>query len=424
MKRIMAGLFLFLGLALNSYSLTFEDYWSQVQQHNPHLNQAKTLWQADEEKAHYLGLWPNPMIKASILNLPINELNFDRTPMSGKQLMLTQDIPWWQAPLQGEIARAQVNVAQANYEKTLWELRKQSLHAYYALWYDREEERILNHELLLYQKMASIARAKYERGNGLEQDVLRAQLEEQLLQHRLLMNASRQVADQQMFIALLGDGENPLKYEEKLNAPQVTHLMLSQVVATGLRQNPELDQLRSIVKLKEKEATRAATTWIPTLEISGYYTWRENVTGDPVKGEDFVGAAVGLKLPLLFPLRETAQAQAGRLALQAAQKGLADATNNITAQLQAIVAKLEQLEASYQLYQHEIIPQVQATVTSSLSAYQTGKSDFLTVVNNESLLIQQELDGRAVALDYMQAVGSLEALVKESLLYQETKAHE
>jgi outer membrane protein TolC len=62
------------------------------------------------------------------------------------------------------------------------------------------------------------------------------------------------------------------------------------------------------------------------------------------------------------------------------------------------------------MYEQGVIPQSAASLESALAGYQTGKVDFLTLINNLMILLNQEMDYYRELSSQVKAVARLEEL--------------
>ena len=62
-------------------------------QNNPEIIGLRKAAAAARVRVPQAGTLPDPMVKLGVMNLPVNSFRFDREPMTGKQIMLTQRLP-------------------------------------------------------------------------------------------------------------------------------------------------------------------------------------------------------------------------------------------------------------------------------------------------------------------------------------------
>jgi outer membrane protein, heavy metal efflux system len=384
-------------------------------ENNSAVQAAHASWQAYEAQATQQGWWPNPKLKMSFMNLPGGEWNFSRTPMSGKQLMLMQKIPFWKAPLRGGAGAAKARAAQAQWQSKRWEIRQTVTQMVVQLMYLQEAQQILQKHQKLIQRLAKVARVKYEGGRGLEQDVLRAEVELALLDNQLLeINEKQHTAHAKLKALLSRSQDLAISIEDKIRW-QARVVNPSELMQKAKKNNPKMKQLEAQVESSRLQRRIADEDWIPDLELSGYYTWREEIRGDPVRGEDFMGVSAGIELPLFFLSQEVPASRAASARHEQKTKQLQAWEDALSAKVTGELKRIERLAASQTLYQTRVLPQAKAALDSSLTAYQTGRVEFLTVVNNESMLVKHEIKYYKIIAEYEQAIADLESLLANEL---------
>lgn len=382
---------------------------------NPGVLAARDAWMAAQAQESVQGWWPNPQLKLSFENLPSGEWDFTRSPMSGKKLMLMQKVPFWKAPLRGRMAQTVAKEKEAAWQVKRWELRQQVAEGYHQILYLQEAERILTQNHNLLQRLAKIARVKYEGGRGLEQDVLRAELEEALMQNQLLeVNQNRQ-SQMKILAALLGREPDAAVHIEGRAGWQPRLLDRETLIQEVRQNNPELKRMQKQWEKSRWQQRLENEAWIPELELSGYYTWREPAAGDMIGGEDFAGAAAGIEIPLYFFAREIPRARAAGSLQEQMHKQLQDAQKTTMSRVLVALDTLERLVESEDLYRKKILPQARSALDSSMAAYQTGRVEFNTMVGNEILFIRHELQYQKIIETYEREIARLETLLGRKL---------
>ena len=92
-----------------------------------------------------------------------------------------------------------------------------------------------------------------------------------------------------------------------------------------------------------------------------------------------------------------------------------DLYNETFARLTELKATADRARSLSQLYANAVLPQARAAVESALSAYQVGRVDYTTLINNELTLNRYEIEAVRLTAEYHQAVAELEALVGTAL---------
>jgi outer membrane protein TolC len=131
---------------------------------------------------------------------------------------------------------------------------------------------------------------------------------------------------------------------------------------------------------------------------------------------DMVNVMVSVPVPLHKGDRQdqqVAEAQAELAAMQAEHHVM---VNDLRAQLAGIHADLERDRAQLALFVTSIIPQGRASLESALSAFQVGRADFLTLLENQTTLYNYETAYYSALADFAKSVAELERITGTEVL--------
>ena len=147
-------------------------------------------------------------------------------------------------------------------------------------------------------------------------------------------------------------------------------------------------------------------------------------------GDDQWWLGFGVNMPIWLEKRDAAE----REALKSMFQGIAELTeesNDVAFRVHDALVKVETQQRQVVLFRDVIIPQARQTVEASDSGYRTGKTDFLTLVDNwrnlldfqllyHQSLAQLEKDfadlQRVVGRDLVRTVQSIEAAPSPSAI--------
>ena len=87
----------------------------------------------------------------------------------------------------------------------------------------------------------------------------------------------------------------------------------------------------------------------------------------------------------------------------------------ISYEVQNAVVKLETNRNLYNLNKYTVIPQAEQTLQSTLAAYQTGKTEFLMLIDAYRMLFMAKLDFYMSEMNLQQAKAQLEQAVGLSI---------
>lgn len=123
----------------------------------------------------------------------------------------------------------------------------------------------------------------------------------------------------------------------------------------------------------------------------------------------------GLTLPLWFLGKQNKMVQEMKAELKMAEAEYRAMENMALAQVKEKKIMVDKHKREIDLYKKNILPQVEATLKSSLKAYEVNQVDFMTLLDNEKMLVESELKYYQAQSDCFIALAELEEAVGTSL---------
>ena len=146
-------------------------------------------------------------------------------PSSYRGIAASQALPFpGKLKLRGEIADREAEAAWWDYEAARRKVVADVKEVYYDYFYYWKAIEITQKDKDLLQKLSSIAEARYRVGKGVQQDVLKSQVEISLLDQRLtVLEQQRRTAQVRLNTLLFRDPEAPLAAPEKFEPAKLGH---------------------------------------------------------------------------------------------------------------------------------------------------------------------------------------------------------
>jgi cobalt-zinc-cadmium efflux system outer membrane protein len=387
---------------------------------NPSLSALKHRWSAFEARIPQAGALNDPMVRFDLLNLPTNSFDFDSSPMSGKLIMLSQQVPFPGTLAAKEaMAKHASSTAEALYEdreSVIVNLVKQ---AYFTLAFlDRAISITRKNEALL-KDLIRIAQTKYAVGRGLQQDVLKAQVSLSSLKDRLIqLRTMRSTTEAGLNLALNRSMQSPVGIPGAVSVTQV-EFTLEEIQEMALASRPLLRGLNETV-LQWNAAERLARRRIwPSFTFSLGYRQRADVAGDPVNGSDFLSFGVGMNLPLYKGRKQHQQVTEARSKILMAQAQEEEARQQILYKTRVAFLEVQKHLEEATLFNTAILPQAEQSLESAMAGYQVNKVNFLTLLNNQVTLFNFEIDYYRHVTGHESKLAELEAMVGRPLFRAE-----
>jgi len=382
---------------------------------NPSLARANAMAAAAAHRIRPAGSLDDPRFTYDMSNIPTGDFDFNSTALSGHQLGLRQKLP---VPgLLGKRLNAAKSGAEAvqllaEHQQILIDAAVES--AWAELAFAQRAIGITNRNIALLRQLASTAESRYRVGNGLQQDVLRAQVElTALLRERLGRDEAIANAEATLIALLDLPGESQLPMTDALQSsrdlPGLPPILerLGTNHARLRSSEKRVDEARLRIRVAELEG-------LPDFDIGVGYRVRTNVAGDPVNGDDFISAGVTIRLPVDRSKWRPRVAER-RAMLRGAKAELRGIRANLIAQTRAAHAALVRARSEESLLATGLVPQARQSLAASRSAYEVGRIEFLSLLDSQVRLLGAELRLVRARADIRLAYAALEIASGEKL---------
>ena len=160
----------------------------------------------------------------------------------------------------------------------------------------------------------------------------------------------------------------------------------------------------------------AKKNYWPDLNVMvDYFDIGSGSTTHPEDGRNAWMASVGINIPLWRGKLRAAEAEAA-IRLKASQDLRQDLHNNTSARIHELFTEVKMYEEQALLYEHSLIPQAEQALRSAEVAYIAGKTDFLSILDGERMLIQLKTAFAKLTADRGKSLARLERVVGNEIL--------
>ena len=330
--------------------------------------------------------------------------------MSFVEPMVTQQIPFpGKLRLKGEIAQKDADSTGRSYEALHLRLAGEVKRTYFELYgVQRSIETIEQHRELL-DRVTAVARAQYEVGSGLQQDVLKAQVEGTLLEERLeVFRQNQEILRARLNQLLHRDPDVRLGSVPEVQLSPMP-FTLEQLYAAAEEANPILDSRRIMVDRSATRLDLARKEHLPDFNFKIGYMYMGGF-------DDMWDVSVSADIPIFFWRKEQRGVEQAGAELRESMNQFETVAQDLFRQVKQEYLTLTTAERLQSLYVDALVPQASLTLESSLSAYQVGNLDLLTVLNNWSILLNFELEYYDQVVVHEKALANLEQLTSLEII--------
>ncbi len=395
--------------------LTLSWCLDRARQANPVVARAVASASAASHRIGPAGALEDPRLAYEASNVPVGDFDFRSTPLSGHRFGLRQKLPF------PGLLSSRSGAAKRNAEASGLLVDDQRLvtesaveMAWAELGYAQRARDITDRNVGLLRQLSETAESRYRVGSGLQQDVLRAQVElTVLLQERLRRDEAIERAESEL-VALLdlpAATRLPRTPELRMSAEQP---LLEPLLDSLEKRSAKLRAAQKTVEAAKAQVRVAELEGLPDFDLGIGYRQRSSVSGDPVDGDDFVSAGITLRLPVnrskwrARVAEQRALLRRAKANLRVVRAALVSLTRRAHAQLQRAASEEALLETG-------LVPQARQSLESSRSGYEVGRIEFLSLLDSQVRLLGAELRLVRARADKRLAFAALESATGEKL---------
>ncbi len=279
--------------------------------------------------------------------------------------------------------------------------------AYYELYLVGQKIRFNGENQGLVRRFVDIAQSQYEVGMGKQEDILRAQTELSTLANDGLNLQKERTAIVSMINVLVNRPvTSPLGDVSDIEhtVPEWTFAQLSPI---ALDARPELKEMSYSVEMAKADLSASRREYLPDFMIRTMY---KNMADTP---DDFWSLMVGVTVPL-WPWssgKATSKVEENEVGVRKAEADYESMKNMTLFDVQDAIVKVQTARNQVKLYRSTIIPQAEQTLQSTIASYQTGKTEFLMLIDAYRMLLMTKIDHAMAVMNLMSSEAQLEQAV-------------
>ena len=313
--------------------------------------------------------------------------------------MLSQTLPGFgKRSLRTSVAQADVAEAKAALEATRLDVRIRVRKAFYELLRAEDGLRIHDEHVDIARQAVEAARIKYAVGKVPQQDILKAQISvTRLAEHLIHFEQDIEVAQAHLDTLIGHDPHEPINVEGDYGI-SIALPSLETMEREALQSRPDLVQAQAATDKSRKEQALSQKSFSPDFTVSAGYMLMPR--GSEFRNNYMVEGSI--TLPWLNRRKHDAEI-AESTAMVTEKVAEADALRNAAfGQIQEALVMTKAAQKLAGVYQRSLRPQAEATLHSTVIAYENDRTEFLDLLDSQMTVI--DLD-----LAYLQALADFEA---------------
>lgn len=315
-----------------------------------------------------------------------------------------QEVPYpGKLKLRGQIAEKDVEAEQWNLEAARRQVRADVKSAYYELWAVDQALAITQKNKELLEKLARIAEEKYKVGKGLQQDVIRAQLEvSRILQTFTTLNQRRRTLAAKLNSLLLRPSDTPIAQLTSVEKSPFTY-SLEELTDAGVKNSPEIRRQEQLIEQSQYAVNLAQRTYYPDFKAGYDYLQRPDLP-------DMHGFNVGINIPIFYKKKQREEVREATFGLESGKQSRDAIRTSLLFQVKEQYLQAKASEELLALYTKALVPQSALALESSMASYQTGALDFESLLANFQSVLEYEVNYYQELATYEKALVNLEQI--------------
>jgi cobalt-zinc-cadmium efflux system outer membrane protein len=382
-------------------------------QANPAIKEKAQMTTASKESIRPARALDNPEVMFGLLNIPVNTWSLNQADMTMQELSVTQKFPFpGKRRLRSEVAEEQNRADGFSLQDKVNEIRAKVIQGYWSLSLAHASYEITQKDKQMWEQVVQVAETRYAVGQGMQADVLQAQVELGNYLDRLFQWQQAQESLRADLNALRSKPSGATIARPQTLKPRPFALNLENLLTLAADQ-PQVQALKTQVAKQEKAVALAKKDFFPDFKVGVGYGFRED-RGN-VSRPDFFSSTFSMDVPIWRAGKLKPKVREQQALQAAAQDAYQSYWDKAGAAIKDRFVTLQRLSQQIQLYGHGIVPQARQAAEASLAAYRAGTLDFARLTQNYIGLYNAELKWHEYLKEFEGAWAELEWLVGQEL---------
>jgi outer membrane protein, heavy metal efflux system len=377
----------------------------EAEQKNPQIAASFHAWQASRNVPKQVSALPETQLSLQQFSVgsPRPFAGYSNSDFSYIGFGASQDIPY--------PGKRQLRASVAGHEADSMEAQTDSIRrmvignlktVYFQLAYIQQTLGVLLKSDELLNQVEQAAGARYRVGQGNQQDVLKAQLQHTKILQEIAHHHQEEGLLEAQIKQLLGRPQESPDVVAQTIGVRVLRYTAVDLLNLAREQNPDVRSKQASIRQQETQVELAHKNFRPDFNVS--YTYEHTAS----QFRDYYMGTFGIRLPNRGRQKaELAEAQQNQ---ERAGKELDAESQRVLSEVQQQYVKAKTSEERLRIYSDGLVPQSEATFRSALSAYQSNKQDFESLLSGFLDVLNLDLEYRSELVEHESALAELERL--------------
>ena len=377
----------------------------EAEQKNPQIAASFHAWQAARNVPKQVSALPETQLSVQQFSVgsPRPFAGYSNSDFAYIGFGASQDIPYpGKRELRAHVAEHEADSMEAQTDSVRRAVAGNLKMVYFCLAYIQQTLGVLQRSDSLLNQVQEASEARYRLGQGNQQDVLKAQLQHtKILQEIAHHHQEEGLLEAQIRRVLGRPQESADIVAETLTVRRLPYSSAELLQRAG-EQNPDVHSKQASIRQQETKVELAHKNFRPDFNVQYNYEH----TGSQAR--DYYMATFGIRLP--NRARQNAELAEAQENQERARQELDAESQRVLSDVQQQYVRAKTAEERLKIYSDGLVPQSEATFQSALSAYQSNKEDFESLLSGFLDVLNLDLEYRNELVEHESALAELERL--------------
>lgn len=368
---------------------------------NPEIQAAGYQMDVMAGKAQQAGTLEDPELRYMREEMP--DFRWNEAMFSRIELMQMLRFP---TKLFAESKIGNIRAEHAHHEhlETINQVLARLKSAYYELWLLQQNIVLARENVRLMKQFAKIAESKYGVGQGSQQDALKASVEAAKMESELVTLRQQESGVKAMLMAILNRSERDTIGFAVVSEEVVFTPSLDTLKTRALENRPMLKHDSLGIEESHTMLSLSKQEYLPDLKFGLQY-----VTG-PTDGFRGWSVIAGISLPFApWTLgKASGRVNEAEASVKRSTSSYNASRNMVLSSVSELYYKVSAAKKRLDMYRTRILPQAQQSLDASTTAYQTGSTDFLMLLDAYRTLVDLRMEYYVTRMQFEKSVAELE----------------
>src|SRR6266700_6019777 len=389
----------------NAAPTSLRELMQEAEQKNPQIAASFHAWQASRNGPKQASALPETQLSVQQFSVgsPRPFAGYSNSDFAYIGFGASQDIPYpGKRQLRARVAEHEADSMEAETDSVRRMVVGNLKMVYFKLAYIQQTLGVLQRSDALLTQVQEASEARYRVGQGNQQDVLKAQLQHTKILQEVAHHHQEEGLLEAQIKELLGRSQESSDIVAETLTVRTLPYSAVDLLQHARQQNPDIRSKQASIRQQETQVELAHKNFRPDLNVAYMYQRTNDQT------HDYYMATFGIRLPNRGRQKaELAEAEENQ---ERVRRDMDAESQRVLSEVQQQYVRAKTAEERLKIYSDGLVPQSEATFRSALSAYQSNRQDFESLLSGFLDVLNLDLEYRSELVEHESALAELERL--------------